>query len=593
MAFIDTHTFDGFDASDGESYFVRSVAFTPPSKTDGYRRWLASGGEPRTFMGTKYVADPGPVHALSVDVTGTTVALMEAAVAALKAAVVPGVTWAFTPKGSATTSSATVRSVEVDGEYVANVDGRTLTTVTFAIETTPGWRTAALGPYGATVALPAAISFEAYGDMDAATSLRILPAQATTMIATGLKSGPNYAAVLTQDYSGAAIATALGGERAASSTLDGTLAVIGTPDSLNANTVRGRYAAFARLIHTDTTAADTTYAARSTVAVAEPSDTITDDTATIPATHTAAQGWEVANLGNVRVPVADVPGLTDTGSVAEATLYTTTVDSGDISSINRDYAQTFTLDDATLITEVKVKACQTSVWNPVKVYIFDTSAGVPVSTNPRLIGQVVTVAAESGVHTYKPNLWLDAGTYAVVIKNYSTAQTLYCARDTAAGSATGTGYTRYPSGTGSWAAGDGVDSTVDFYCIVKGKEALALGASVSVLAANSGGGNAYVDYVTLLPIDEAYAVARNSFAAADGIAVDTEANDVYLASATGVGASLLWRSSSINVERSGSFMLRPGWNTVHIVADTPYDAAPGDVEYGLTYWPTYELPVGV
>jgi hypothetical protein len=239
--------------------------------------------------------------------------------------------------------------------------------------------------------------------------------------------------------------------------------------------------------------------------------------------------------------------------------------------------------------------------------IYEVSGGKP--TGSALCSKTVSVAGSyNGTVTFTfdyPEILEEGDTYALVL----TCDTFSAINWDISTSNPYAGGTAGYKPNGVWTVLSGadhvfatyvrdVDATADLYFLVYGEPPLALDCTVGIQAANSGGGSAWCDTVCLLPIDEAAVMAVNSFAADYGFMVDalTEVQDVFLYkndSPEGYGASLLWRSESVAVNRIGEFNLRPGNNRIMLQGYTPVNAIPGQLDYSGTYYDMWELPPGV
>ena len=301
-------------------------------------------------------------------------------------------------------------------------------------------------------------------------------------------------------------------------------------------------------------------------------------------------------FGPKRYPPSALPMASgsDIGLGTEATLFSATTGTDYTGAANREFAQTFTLSARTLITEVIIKAAvSTGAW--AHVHIKDTVAGVPVDTNDRYIGQIENTGAAAVVSLGGNGYVLNPGTYAVSVTVASSAYNLVIARDAAAGASGGVGYTRATSGAGAWSAGDGSDSTVDYYLVVKGQTITTYASGITVQA--SGTGQAVsVDTVTLMPVSGGAFLETTALSAGQGVAVQ----------ATGPHIRVYKYARDFSTEEVGyaawgaDFDLLgppprpwPGVNAFVALWGNSDGSTPTGGRYELIYTPRYFSPFGV
>lgn len=595
MAFIDSHTFDGFDAADGVTYFPGKVVFASPEKTEAFRRHLASGGAERTFTGMKWLRSPGPTHrfecTVCVDHSGdeaATVAALEAAVAALRRAVAPGATWAFTP-AHGSSSQTTVRNVDADaGEYSPDAAGRWSCPVVLLIETEPGWR-------GASVVTEATIAsdsghidiIDVGGDMDADTTVRAIPATVSEMVALGLRSGADYDATINEAF-----------DHEPSITPASFWNTIASTDALDADAHRGRWSVFGDVKSSVT---GTRYKSRSSVTIADPADSASVDAVGHAVESLWSADYRRLLVGDSAIPCQDIAGLAaGSGYGARAVLAAVTTGAtrtfADASLLISGRAQREITIGQTFQVSARNNDAELSLWMSASVapiaiswVVYHWSDGVGSSISGALPGSAMPIGTTPGKLTIPLPRAIVGAAEVQVHAWWQVPVTVYAKRDASAPYADGVGLVML--GRGPYQTGDGIDSTVDFAFEYKAAPRLVFGATIGVRALNAVGGTVSLRRIIGVPSDEALVVAMNAFSAGSGVLVDATASGqkVLLASATGVGASLAYRSATVGSESVGTIRVRPGNNRVHVLAQRGVTSIAVRVEHR----PVHKLPPGV
>jgi len=581
MAFIDTHLFGSFNASDPSvNRYVGRFTYESPRETAAYKTHLAAGKRAETFDGAIY---EDSVHKLQMLFSDTTPDLLSANVNATLNAIAPGVDWYFQAYGVTNGYTAAILDVEHSETYTARVDGRAFTVIDFTITCEPGWKrpetTATLST--APTSLPGIITAsDILGSMPTGFRALLTYDQATTMQALGIRHG--LATNATQDYQGTADADALSGE-SAQGTMDADGTALGTPTTLDSNVLRGWWLPIARVEQPDATPGDTTYFATSTVAASGGmAGTQSYVTASVPAT--VQNAFQKVVLPPLPIPGGAIPALdTDSGWNAEISLAENTADDGTLTltSASPDVLhvqQTFA-GFAGRITAIEYTldvAPSSTLFNPI-LYIYE---GTTLRST-----QQMNAAADLTIGTHKVPLTTPiasaTGTWSFLLQLVGlepfTVGFAFSNGDYAAGALTTPSY-----GTGE-SAGD--DLTFKVY----GQTATAFNSAVAISAANAGAGTGKLDTVALLPYDEYSVVTTRTAAADEGVLIDamTDAPTIYGASKAG-GIEALDQALT---DPQGTPRVWPGDSAIVVDGDTA-NAVPGGCDLVLYYQPTYKTPYG-
>lgn len=582
---FDTHRFGSYLATDAaHNRLPYAFDWSWPVMTAGYRAHLQAGLEPEKYADELWELSR---HTLTIGWYDLDTAALVAAINEAIVAIAPTVRWYVTAAGTSDTYSCLIRDVEHSEAYEVDVDGRRGTAVDFILTCTPGWEASEV-----EVALASPTTYPCVytasgllGSMPAPFRLVLTNDQAVTGGTLGFRHMPDTAFSPLQDYQGTEYAAALSGQ-AAEGTMDADGTALGTPATLDTNAMRGWYYACARLSQPDTTPADTTYKAVSTVTGSGMGGTQSSESDAVAAT--AANVWEHVRLGPVPIPGGAVPDIT-TGAGSEPVSVGNAADEGTLmlySDPVDDYEvlqfqQTFKTFGGN-ITSIE--------------YTIDVT-----TTAPNFLRLELALYDETGSLQWEGPVDHTVGTHVVTLPApipVVSGEQWYLAFETVADIGPSEYSLGFAHSNGDYADGElvmymgsGASAGDDLTFAIHGTVPLGFNSTVGIIAANAGGGSAALDTVALVPADEFALLADTAHGTNEGMMVDAMDPDevtVYGTNTTG-GVE---PADQEDVEYTGVPRIWPGTTAIVYDAHTPQAATPLAGDAKLWYKPTYRTPYG-
>lgn len=445
-----------------------------------------------------------------------------------------------------------------------------------------------------TVTLPGVVHIRGTkGEMPARTRVKITTAQVGSLAAVGFRPGADTGLTPTQDYQGTVDTRCLSGQGTGQGSLGTTYQTIGTATTLDANKHRGRWLVLARLAND--VATEIRYRAASFVKGSGALNSIEQATygQEVRAAH-ANDGFEVANLGVMRVPGVEVPSygtsaaLGASSAIASQTTGATKyqITSGD------GVARRAALVRGTVLSSVTAK-----------VY-------APAATT---IGAYVYAADNLSLCIASGDLAVADGTDGTVVIPFDTYATpapwtgdfyvcigydyLYENPVASGGNFYKYTLTRGLGGGGGIALVPGNDATKDLYMVLTGRVPLSFDASVRVqgYSAVQGSGTAILDTVALVPADYCAYATYPDWGAGFGVIFDNMPADASLRRAyIGIASTSDAAPSALMTTKAEGYglYLPAGDSECVVMAETPKAAAPTTGKLSITYTPLYETRGG-
>lgn len=579
-----SHRFGTFECeSPADGRRVRSFDYEFPKETEAYRAHLASRKRKETFNGPIY---NDTTHHLGLDFSDASAVAGD--VNNALNTIIPGATWTFADAGATTALSALVLDVEASEVYFSyQEDGRTWACIDFVIRTTPGWSAPeTVTPLSASsVILPGVITALAVlGSMPASFRAFLTFDQATTMQALGFRHA--LATGVTQDYQGTADTDALSGQ-SAQGTMDADGFALGTPATLDSNTLRGWWLPIVRVEQPDATPGDTTYFATSTVTGSGLAGTQGYVTESVPAT--VQNLFQKRVLPPLPIPAGAIPDITTgSGWGGEAVQAQNAVDEGTValqSELASGYKDLMVKQTFPSFTG-RVTAIQYTIGSGLNAYP-DTSHHLWVGQEDVGVFETVNLVATdlaAGVHkiTLPTPLVCVSGvtwSFRINLADSGNDLTFALAHSNA----------DYADGALTTVMGSGEAAGDDLTFAVYGQTMLGFNSTVAISAANAGAGTGKLDTVCLIPYDEFSVVAEVAGAATEGMLIDAMGDDTVIYE-TKIDGSIGPIDQAIT-DPQGTARLWPGSTAIVIDADTA-NAVPQGCALTLYYKPTYKTPYG-
>lgn len=428
------------------------------------------------------------------------------------------------------------------------------------------------------------------GDKAARTEWAVVATQQTTMMALGVFPDATTGLALTQDYSGVADATALGGA-AARITMTSTPALIGTADALDPNVHRGDFVAIARMKHTAVAATGMTAKARSLITGSGLGGTASVDSEPV-ISEAAAWRSVVFSERPLRIPAGNVPKLTGGSGygpdIAQISQATGTAQTDLLDEVPYPYkVQTFTPEASfratnyPLYLDIALNGATNLLLSLVVWKVVGGKLDTVVDSAQVYPEADVTNTNVDFVSLYSPTL--EAGvTYALLpfIGYYSGPQPIVNLRLVTPSAYSGGSFGACSSRSAG--ATLTMDTDYDVRFAVYGRVPFDSSAKMQILASSAESNKyGYLDYVAILPTKGgAMIVERDTGAGDAGFLADftpgpVQERDIYAyandGTDEGVDPSVLTSALPLN----GWPRLWPGDCAVLVDAETPGDAAPG------------------
>lgn len=438
----------------------------------------------------------------------------------------------------------------------------------------------AVFPFYATVAAVG-------GDVDAILTATVLPAQATSMIALGVfpDVGEDFDPI--DDYSGTTDAAAYGGAKATSGSLTTTFAAIGSAPTIPTAGNRGTHVAQVRIANTAAAAGSAKYRTYSTTNGSAIVDSTSVSGPIVAAAVKSGDGFEVATLGLVDIPCAQMPDVkTESGFGAPALdVVSQLAGSSYTSAISRAAAETqaWVPEYSMLVTGMRFHI-KNAATVPISIGLFiqDRAYGYnPPTTYASL--RVDAPASSDGLLEYVLDDYFVVNKgqqyFLNVVGNVGNVTVKY-----ASGSNPFAKGQRYRSviGAQGWAVTSYPNDDLIFE--VDGMLAFGFDSTLPVLASCSESTKtASLDVLTRIPVDGGAFVCTSPFSAGLGVRFAGDTRRAYHADADGIGHALLSQTKLFGFPR-----LRPGVpNAIVVNAATPATAAPTGATVKYTYRERY------